>query len=129
MLRTPSQAGLTISLLILAVLSPSISYADDTIRVPIEKYNRATEVIIQRGYSGETAACVTNLVRSIRAYAGKHSGWVITIDGDEAVYFDSPKAKNFKHRCVDGRQITTENGKDEVVQAFDEYGKPMMPEQ
>ncbi|UDL87308.1 hypothetical protein LGH82_19155 [Mesorhizobium sp. PAMC28654] len=120
---------MAISLLVLAALSPGTSYADDTIRIPIEKYNRASEVIIQRGYSGETAACVTNLVRSIRAYAGKHSGWVITINGDEAVYFNSPKVKNLKHRCVEGRQITTENGKDEVVQAFDEYGRPTMPEQ
>ncbi|MEI8698135.1 hypothetical protein [Mesorhizobium sp. ISC15] len=105
------------------------SLAEDGVRIPLEKYDRAAEVAIRRGYSGETAACVSNLVRSIRAYAGKHSGWFITFDRDEAVYFDSPKVKHLKHRCVEGRQITTENGRDEVVQAYDGGGRPTMPEQ
>ncbi|ESZ20036.1 hypothetical protein X734_31785 [Mesorhizobium sp. L2C084A000] len=116
-------------MLAVSIAAPSALHADDGIRIPLEKYNRKAEVAIQRGYSIGTGACVSNLVRSIGAYAGKRSGWFITFDRDEAVYFDSTKMKNFKHRCVDGRQITTENGQDEIVQVFDEDGQPTMPEQ
>jgi hypothetical protein len=86
-------------------------------------------VAIQRGYSVETAACVKNLARSIVAYGGVPTGWTMTFDKDEAVYFNTKADRSFRHRCIDGNQITLENGSESVVQAFDQNGNPTMEEQ
>lgn len=121
------------NLLAIAILilpgNAALALADDGITIKVEQFDRDAEVAIQRGYSVATAACAKNLARAIIAYGGEPTGWTMTFDKDEAVYFNTKEDRSFRHRCVDGKQITLENGAESVVQAFDQNGNPTMEEQ
>ena len=122
-----------ISLVAIAVLglagglAPTL--ADDGITIKVERFDRDAEVAIQRGYSVATAACAKNLAQAIIAYGGVPTGWTMTFDKDEAVHFNTKEDRNFSHHCIEGKQITLENGAESVVQTFDQNGEPTMEEQ
>lgn len=121
--------GLSVMVVLTLTGHSAPALADGGITIKVEQFDRDAEVAIQRGYSVATAACVKNLARSIVAYGGVPTGWTITFDRDEAVYFDTKEDRNFRHRCVDGKQMTLENGAESIVQAFDQEGNPTMEEQ
>lgn len=112
---------------LIAVAVPTMAAADG-ITIKVEAFDRRTEVAIQRGYSVATVACVKELVSEIVAYGGVPTGWTLTFDSDEAVHFRSKENPDYRHRCIEGRQITTENGRDEVYQIYDENGEPTIEE-
>lgn len=108
------------------ILSATMPSAAETMR--LSQLKRADLVALQREQSVADGACAAALVNEIDAYGGPEAMREFTIDVEASPIVIESTARGVSHECRDGVHTITENGKDLILQKYDENGGPTMQE-